>query len=162
MSNTPHSYLFLSNTAARFVSALALGGLHAWFFLKFLLVDPWPALQVVVGLCGLVGMVSASIIFLCRYSYQANAAEKDIDERELLQRNAAYFRTHQYMVVAVLIGCLVMEFWERATGLALGTGQMGNFLTLLFFTGLILPASILAWQDRRNPVGDEEEERGMA
>ena len=69
------------------------------------------------------------------------------DQRELMQRNAAYFRTHQYMVVAVLAGVIVLQVWERATGLAISVGQMSNFLTLLFFSGLIMPATLLAWQD---------------
>ena len=156
------SYLSLSPVAARALSALALVSLHGWFLLKFLLVDPLPALQVTAGLLGLVGMISAVVVFLCRYNFQAHAAQKDIDERELIQRNAAYFRTHQYMVVAALVGFLIMEFWERTTGLSISTAQMGNFLTVLFFCGLILPASILAWQDRGVRDSDDDFEQRTA
>lgn len=145
--NPRQSYLQFKPLTARGLSALALLSLHAWFLLKFALVEPSPTLQVLVGFLGLVGMVSAIVVFLSRYNFQANAATKDLDERELMQRNAAYFRTHQYMVVAVLAGVIVLQVWERATGLAISVGQMSNFLTLLFFSGLIMPATLLAWQD---------------
>lgn len=66
------------------------------------------------------------------------------------------------MVVAALVGCLIMEFWERTTGLSISTAQMGNFLTVLFFCGLILPASILAWQDRGVQNSDDDFEQWTA
>ena len=162
--NIPHSsstrakpaYLKVRPTTARLMSAVALISLHAWFLLKFFLVEPRPELQIAVGLCGLVGMLSAAFVFITRYTFQANASQRDIDERELLQRNEAYFRTHQYMIVMVLVGLLVMEFWERATGQTISVGQLGNFLTVLFFSGMIMPATLLAWRDRGNEaLGDE-------
>lgn len=55
-----------------------------------------------------------------------------------------------------------MEFWERTTGLSISTAQMGNFLTVLFFCGLILPASILAWQDRGVQDSDDDFEQRTA
>ena len=162
--NTPQSsssrvkptFLKVRPATARVMSALALVALHAWFLLKFFLVEPRPELQVAVGLCGLVGMLSAVFVFVTRYTFQAHASQGDIDERELLQRNAAYFRTHQYMIVMVLVGLLVMEFWERATGLTISAGQLGNFLSVLFFSGLIMPATILAWQDRSDEAPEED------
>ena len=150
MSEVRHprqSYLQFKPLTVRGLSAVALLSLHGWFLLKFLLVQPSPTLQVFVGFLGLLGMLTAIVVFLSRYNFQANAAKKDLDERELMQRNAAYFRTHQYMIVAVLAGLLVMHVWERAAGLSISVGQMSNFLTLLFFSGLIMPATVLAWQD---------------
>jgi hypothetical protein len=144
------SYLNFKPGTTRALSAIALIALHGWFLLKFLLVQRNPALEAWVGGLALVGMVTAVLVFLSSYNFQAHAAKAEIDERELLQRNEAYFRTHQYMISAVLVGLLIMEFWERATGLSISVNQMGNFLTVLFFSGMVMPATVLAWQDRQN------------
>ena len=56
-------------------------------------------------------MVTAVLVFL-GLQLPAHAPKAQIDERELLQRNEAYFRTHQYMIGAVLVGLLIMEFWN--------------------------------------------------
>ena len=144
------SYLNFKPGTTRALSAIALIALHGWFLLKFLLVQRNPALEAWVGGLALVGMVTAVLVFLSSYNFQAHAAKAEIDERELLQRNEAYFRTHQYMISAVLVGLLIMEFWERATGLRISVNQLGNFLTVLFFSGMVMPATVLAWQDRQN------------
>ena len=144
------SYLNFKPGTTRALSLIALISLHGWFLLKFLLVQRNPALEAWVGGLALVGMVTAVLVFLSSYNFQAHAAKAEIDERELLQRNEAYFRTHQYMISAVLVGLLIMEFWERATGLSISVNQMGNFLTVLFFSGMVMPATVLAWQDRQN------------
>jgi hypothetical protein len=144
------SYLNFKPGTTRALSAIALIALHGWFLLKFLLVQRDPALEVWVGGLALLGMVTAVLVFLSAYSFQANAPKAQIDERELLQRNEAYFRTHQYMICAVLVGLLIMEFWERATGLSISVNQLRNFLTVLFFSGMVMPATVLAWQDRQD------------
>ena len=143
------SYLNFKPSTTRALSAIALISLHGWFLLKFLLVERNPALEGWVGALALLGMVTAVLVFLSAYNFQAHAPKAQIDERELLQRNEAYFRTHQYMISAVLVGLLIMEFWERATGLSISVNQLGNFLTVLFFSGMVMPATVLAWQDRQ-------------
>jgi len=55
------------------------------------------------------------------------------------------------MICTVLVGLLIMEFWERATGLTISVNQLNNFLTVLFFSGIVMPATVLAWQDRADP-----------
>lgn len=145
------SYLNFKPGTSRALSAVALVSLHGWFLLKFLLVERSPVIEGWVGALALLGMVTAILVFLSAYNFQAHAPKTQIDERELLQRNEAYFRTHQYMIGAVLVGLLIMEFWERVTGLSISVGQMNNFLTVLFFSGMVMPASVLAWQDREDP-----------
>jgi hypothetical protein len=142
------SYLNVKPGTTRVLSALALISLHGWFLLRFLLVQPFPGLEPWASGLGLLGMVTAVLVFLSAYNFQAHAPKAQIDERELLQRNEAYFRTHQYMIGAVLIGLLIMEFWERATGMGISIDQIGNFLTIVFFSGMVMPATLLAWQDR--------------
>jgi len=144
------SYLNFKPGTTRALSAIALIALHGWFLLKFLLVQRNPALEAWVGGLALLGMVTAVLVFLSAYNFQAHAPKAQIDERELLQRNEAYFRTHQYMISAVLVGLLIMEFWERVTGLSISVNQLGNFLTVLFFSGMVMPATVLAWQDRQD------------
>ena len=144
------SYLNFKPGTTRALSAIALTALHGWFLLKFLLVQRQPALELWVGGLALLGMVTAVLVFLSAYNFQAHAPKGQIDERELSQRNEAYFRTHQYMIGAILIGLLIKEFWERATGSSLSVNQLGNFLTVLFFSGMVMPATVLAWQDRED------------
>lgn len=144
------SYLNFKPGTTRALSAIALTALHGWFLLKFLLVQRQPALELWVGGLALIGMVTAVLVFLSAYNFQAHAPKGQIDERELSQRNEAYFRTHQYMIGAILIGLLIKEFWERATGSSLSVNQLGNFLTVLFFSGMVMPATVLAWQDRED------------
>lgn len=103
-----------------------------------------------LAVAALVDVNPQTIGFLSAYNFQAHAPKAQIDERELLQRNEAYFRTHQYMIGALLVGLLTMEFWERATGLSINVNQLGNFLTVLFFSGMVMPATVLAWQDRHD------------
>jgi hypothetical protein len=146
------SYLNFKPGTTRALSAIALTALHGWFLLKFLLVQRQPALELWVGGLALLGMVTAVLVFLSAYNFQAHAPKGQIDERELSQRNEAYFRTHQYMIGAILIGLLIMEFWERATGSSLSVNQLGNFLTVLFFSGMVMPATVLAWQDRQDQL----------
>ncbi len=150
--NPRSSYLQLGPRTVRILSAVALFSLNGWFLLKFLLVRPLAGVEQLVGALALLGMVSAVVVFLSTYSFQAHAAKDQIDERELLQRNEAYFRTHQILLCALLAGLLVLEFWQRATGLSLSVQQMGNFLTLLFFCAMVLPAALLAWHDRQDSV----------
>jgi hypothetical protein len=145
------SYLNFKPGTSRALSAIALVSLHSWFLLKFLLVERNPAIEGGVSALALLGMVTAVLVFLSAYNFQAHAPKTQIDERELLQRNEAYFRTHQYMISAVLVGLLIMEFWERVTGLSISVGQLNNFLTVLFFSGMVMPATVLAWQDREDP-----------
>lgn len=141
-------YIRFKPATARALSAIALSSLYGWFLFKFFVDETKPDLQMFVGFLALVGVVTAVLVFLSANSYVANAPEEQIDERELAQRNAAYFRAYQYMVTAVLVGWLAMTFWERNTGLTINVHQFSNFLTVLFFTGLVMPASVLAFQDR--------------
>lgn len=150
------SWLNVRPAVVRVVSALALVSLHVWFLLKLLLVEPSGLLETAVGLCSLVGLLSTVFVFFTRYTVQAHAGRRELDERELIQRNEAYYRTYQYLLAMVLFGLVVREFWERVTGLSLSPDQWYNFLTVMFFSGMILPATVLAWQDRSESDSDDD------
>ena len=149
------AYLNFSRNTARALSVGALGSLSLWFALKFLLTeDPGPqqaGLQLAVGVLALAGMVASVLLFLSTYSFRANAPDAQIDEREVTERNRAYFRAYQTLVFVLLLSYIVTEILEKAFGWVPTRGVIANFLTLLIFAALTLPAAILAWWD----AGDE-------
>ena len=67
------------------------------------------------------------------------------------ERNRAYFRAYQTLVFVLLLAYIVAEVLEKALGWVPTRGVVANFLTLLIFAALTLPAAILAWWD----AGDE-------
>jgi hypothetical protein len=148
MTSKKPVYIKFKPATARTLSSIALSALYGWFLCKFLVDETKPGLQLFVGFLALVGMVTAILVFLSANSFLATAPKDQIDERELAQRNEAYFRAYLYMIGAVLVGLLAMHFWERSTGLTISVHQFRNFLTVLFFTGLVMPASVLAYQDK--------------
>lgn len=149
------AYLNFSRNTARALSVGALGSLSLWFALKFLLTEEPGAqqagLQIAVGVLALAGMVASVLLFLSTYSFRANAPDAQIDEREVTERNRAYFRAYQTLVFVLLLCYIVAEVLEKAFGWIPTRGIVANFLTLLIFAALTLPAAILAWWD----AGDE-------
>ena len=150
MTSKAYFYIKLKPATARALSSIALTSLYGWFLLKFFVDETKPLLQVLIGILALVGILAAILVFLSANGFLANAPKDRIDERELAQRNEAYFRAYQYMICAVLAGLLAVFLWERSTGLRITVHQFSNFLTVLFFTGLVMPASVLAYQDKSN------------
>lgn len=144
-------YLNFSRTTARILSVIALGSLCSWFALKFLLTEePGPAqggLQLSVGLLALAGMVASVLLFLSTYGFRANAPDAQIDEREVTERNRAYFRAYQSLVGVLLLSYIVAEALEKSVAWVPTRAVVANFLTALFFAALTLPAAILAWWD---------------
>ena len=149
------AYLNFSRNTARALSVGALGSLSLWFALKFLLTEePGPqqaVLQIAAGVLSLAGMVASVLLLLSTYSFRANAPDAQIDEREVVERNRAYFRAYQTLVFVLLLAYIVAEVLEKALGWVPTRGVVANFLTLLIFAALTLPAAILAWWD----AGDE-------
>ena len=137
-------YIALTPWSAKLLSVVALGGMYSWFILKFFLAEDRPALMVLVGCLALAGIIASMTLFVCTYSYVANAPERYIDERELSQRNAAYFRAYQYAVVVLLLGSVGNEVAEKI-GYEISAGIFGNYLLLCFTTFLIFPTTILVW-----------------
>ncbi|NDA00076.1 MAG: hypothetical protein EBZ03_12880 [Betaproteobacteria bacterium] len=97
-------YILLSPIAAKLLSAVAVGSLYLWFILKFFLTGEPTTLSLIVGLVGLIGIICSIVVFLCTYGFVANAPKKDLDERELQDRNAAYMSAYFYAVTILLTG----------------------------------------------------------
>ena len=142
-------YILLSPRGAKALSVVAIGALYGWFFLKLLLVGEQPALQLAVGVLALVGMVASIVMFLCTYSFVANAPDKYLDEREIGDRNAAYMRAYVYVVSMLLVAYIGSDLVGKVYGnLQVSSAMVTNFLNVAFFTCLIMPATVLAWRDR--------------
>jgi hypothetical protein len=142
-------YILLSPGGAKALSVVALGGMYAWFLMKLFLVRNQPGLQLAVGVAALVGMVGSIVMFLCTYSFVANAPDKYLDEREIQDRNAAYMKAYTYAVVLLLVGYMASDVVGRVySGFEVTSHVVTNYLNLAFFTCLIMPATILAWRDR--------------
>jgi amino acid permease len=147
-------YILLSPFAAKLLSATAVGNLYLWFALKFFLTDESTTLSVIVGLVGLSGIIFSIVVFLCTYSFVANAPKQYLDERELQERNAAYMSAYVYTVTLLLIGYLGTDLIGKVySGFQVTPEVVRNYLNVAFFTSLIMPATILAWRDRNQ---DEE------
>ena len=142
-------YILLSPIAAKILSAVAVGSLYLWFILKFFLNEETTTLSLVVGLVGLIGIVCSIVVFLCTYGFVANAPKKDLDERELQDRNAAYMSAYFYAVTILLTGYVGTDLIDKVySGFQVTPEVVRNFLNVAFFTCLIMPATILAWRDK--------------
>lgn len=147
---------------ARALSVLAIGGLWGWFLLKFLLPSATGLVEVLVGVLALASIAAAIPLMLSTYAFRANAPATAIDERELAERNRAYFVTVMYASLVALVGYLGVELASRAptasaaaaelTGSAgITFGVASNFLQVLFLTTIAFPTAVLAWWDRDVP-----------
>jgi hypothetical protein len=141
-------YLALTPGSARVLSLISIGGMHLWFILKFFLEGTAPALQFVVGLTALVSIVGCTVVYVCTYNFVANAPSTLLDERELAERNAAYFRSFQYVCVLLLVGYIGTDVSARTIEPVISKQVIANYFVVAFFTSLIMPAAILAWKDR--------------
>ena len=142
-------YILLTPRGAKALSVVAIGGLYGWFLLKLLLIGDQPAMELAVGLLGLIGMVSSIVMFLCTYSFVANAPDKYLDEREIQDRNAAYMRAYIYAVSMLLVGYIASDIVGKVySGFEVTQNVVANYLNLALFTCLIMPATVLAWRDK--------------
>lgn len=146
-------YILLGPRSAKALSVLAIGAMYAWFLMKLFLSDGQPLLQLAVGMAALVGVVSSIVMFLCSYSFVANAPDRSLDEREIQDRNAAYMKAYTYAVAMLLVGYIASDVVGKVySGFEVTSGVVTNYLNLAFFTCLIMPATILAWRDRSDEV----------
>lgn len=145
----------LSPAKVRVLSVVSLGGLVGWFVSKLVLPLSDPSIQFFVGVLALLSFISSIVVALSGHAYLANAPDKLLDERELSQRNAAYFRAYQISAVAVLAGLIGIHRIAIWTNNIASSSVYENYLTVLFFAHLVLPASILAWREAWTGDNDE-------
>ena len=82
-------------------------------------------------------------------TFVANAPPRDIDERELQERNAAYFRAYQYAALMLLVGYICSDLLGKVFGGLMMSGELvADYMRVALISSLIMPATVLAWRDR--------------
>ncbi len=137
-----------SPRAARIMGSYALIAMHGWFFAKLGLPSADGSAEVIVGLAALTGMITSILFFLGTYGVMANAPDAMLDERELADRNRAYFSAFKYIVGMAILGGVIPEFVAKVIGFELSVGVLKNYIFLIFTTALVLPGFFLAWSAR--------------
>lgn len=145
----------LSPAKVRVLSVVSLGGLGGWFVSKLVFPLSDPSTQFFIGVMALASFIASIVVALSGHAYLANAPDNQLDERELSQRNAAYFRAYQISAVAVLVGLIGIHRIAIWTDNIASPALYENYLTVIFFAHLVLPASILAWREAWSGDCDE-------
>lgn len=134
--------------AGRLLSGYALGAMHLWFVAKLSLPSEQGVAELLVGLAALTGLIASIVFFVSSYGVLANAPDAMLDEREVADRNRAYFSAFKYLVAMTLAGGIIPEFLAKVFHFELSIGVMKNFMLLMFATAIVLPGAALAWSDR--------------
>jgi len=138
----------LSPRSGKFLGSYALIAMHTWFFAKLGLPSASGGTEVAVGLAALTGMIASILFFVGTYGVMANAPDAMLDERELSQRNRAYFSAFKYIVLMTILGVVLPEFIAKVLNFELSVEFLKNYMLLMFTTALVLPGFMLAWYDR--------------
>jgi len=146
-TSTRFSYMNLSPRTVRGLFVAMLVGLWGSLVMKFGMEAERPFLLISFGLLLLIGIGAGGLLFLSSLSFIAHAPEGEIDERELAERNRAYFDTVRLIGLVILLAGLVTSFGERV-GLRVTLPIMENFLMRLFLTTIVAPAGFLAWRQK--------------
>jgi hypothetical protein len=142
-------YLAISPRLARLVSGVALIGMYLSFLLEVLTDDASTTFAMLALLVALAGYGSAIFLAVCTVSFVANAPPRDIDERELQERNAAYFRAYQYAALMLLVGYICSDLLGKVFGGLMMSGELvADYMRVALISSLIMPATVLAWRDR--------------
>jgi hypothetical protein len=127
-----HVRINLSPRTGKILGSYALIAMHGWFFAKL----------------GLPSQAGGAEIFVGTYGVLANAPDAKLDERELAERNRAYFSAFKYLVAMTIAGGMIPEFLSKVFHFDLSVAVMKNFMLLMFTTALVLPGFVLAWADK--------------
>ena len=156
MKTSPRfSYMNLSPRTVRGLFVAMLVGLWGSLLLKFGMEAERPVLLIGFGVLLLMGIGAGGLLFLSSLSFIAHAPEGQIDERELAERNRAYFDTVKMTALVILVAGLVTSFGDRV-GLRVTLPIMENFLMRLFLTTIVAPAGFLAWRQKSIEENAEE------
>jgi hypothetical protein len=156
MTNRKHHGLNLRIPVLRAIFIATLIGLWGALAIKCFLPgadDPadtglaW--LLVPHGILTIGGLIGVGVMLWSDFSFVAQSADAELDERELAARNRAHYLTLRYVLCAVLLGWCVLEFGDRF-GIEVSREIIVQFLMVLGFTGIIGPAGFLALQTERN------------
>ncbi len=139
----------LSPRSGKILGSYALFAMHGWFLTKLTLPSADGVAELLVGIAAITGMLASVFFFVGTYGVIANAPDAMLDERELADRNRAYFGAFKYIVLMAMAGGMFPEFLAKVFDFDLSVATMENFMLLMFTTALILPGFLLAWSDRQ-------------
>lgn len=139
-----------SPRTARILGSYSLIAMHSWFLAKLGLPSADGSVEVIVGFAALTGMIASIVFFIGTYGVMANAPDAMLDERELADRNRAYFSAFKYIVAMTILGGMIPELLAKLFNFELSVGVMKNFMLLMFTTALVLPGFFLAWSARED------------
>jgi len=97
----------VSPRLGKVLGSYALIAMHSWFLAKLRLPSETGGAELAVGLAALTGMLASILFFVSTYGVMANAPDAMLDERELSQRNRAYFTAFKYLVLMTVLGGMV-------------------------------------------------------
>lgn len=138
----------LSPRTSKLLGCYALAAMHSWFLAKLGLPSESGGAELVVGLAAITGMLASIVFFVSTYGVIANAPDTALDERELAERNRAYFGAFKYLVLMTVAGGMIPEMLAKMFNFELSIGVLKNFILLMFTTALVLPGFLIAWSDR--------------
>ena len=153
MTDTVRAPIHLSAPAARRLSILVLGCLFGGYMLAAVLPQAPRALEAGFSLLKITGLLGAFALFLDGHGQTANAPDTMLDERQRVERDRAYVRSHQIIVGALFaafvytVPAVPLGWWLPAQGAAI------DLLSAFGIAALALPGIILAW---RTPVEEAE------
>lgn len=151
MTETQSERIFrinLSPRISKLLGSYALVAMHSWFLVKLALPSENGGAELVVGLAAITGMLASIVFFVSTYGVIANAPDAALDERELAERNRAYFGAFKYLVLMTVAGGMIPETLAKLFNFELSIGVLKNFILLMFTTALVLPGFLIAWSDR--------------
>lgn len=138
----------LGPTASRVIGLYALIAVHGWFVLEYAYPSAGEHFALALSLLKISGLLATAIFVMGTFGAMAYAADRELDERELSQRNSAFVRAYEYLFVMLLLSSVIPEGVAKLLNTELTVTFMKDFILLLFATAFVLPGFLLAWRAR--------------
>ncbi len=138
----------LGPTASRIIGLYALIAVHGWFVLEYTYPSAGQQVALALSILKISGLLAAAIFVMGTFGAMAFAADRELDERELSERNSAFVRAYEYLFVMLLLSSVIPEGVAKLLNTELTVAFMKDFILLLFATGFVLPGFLLAWRAR--------------
>lgn len=127
--------------AVQWISGFAIVGMWAGFVNRFL--PDWPVARMVLEGVLRAAVVASVVAFFSNYGFLANAAVRQIDERERMLRDQARSATLHYVLFSLCFGSGASVLADQL-GLPAEAVGLGYFCHSLLMTTLLVPIWILA------------------
>lgn len=152
---TPRPLFEHGPITGKVLAVIGLGGLPAWFLLKFDLPSTNGVVEIASALSALGGLICGLALFVGTFGFRANAPAGLIDERQVAERDAAYLISFRSLVVLCLAGWFGAEIVASQEDSVFTAPVLRNFLLVVVFHALVMPAAVLAL---REPVARDADD----